>query len=339
MALTDNKGDQDDKEEGEIVAVEGLAEGTVEKTDDEQQATGEDSRLAAVEDEDDEENVAGSPNEEIRAARRAERQARKARERVARERDRREMDFLRNRNESLERRFSVMEGKLQTTQVLTIDDRIAQTKEQIKLAENVEADAIKNQKGDEAVEARGIRDRLAHNLSRLEAAREQAARPQQGEQRQQREAPQSKQGEAPDPQLLRHADAWRKKNTWFKDDGTDEDSSIVSTVDNRMVAEGFDPVTPEYWTELDKRLKRYLPHRFQANGNGSATGGAQTNGQQPRGPAMANGNRGPALKPGEVYVSPERRSAMQELGVWDDPVLRKKYLKRYADYDRDAARR
>jgi hypothetical protein len=36
-----------------------------------------------------------------------------------------------------------------------------------------------------------------------------------------------------------------------------------------------------------------------------------------------------------VYISPERKDAMQEAGVWDDPVLRNKYLKAYSDYDRE----
>jgi hypothetical protein len=36
-----------------------------------------------------------------------------------------------------------------------------------------------------------------------------------------------------------------------------------------------------------------------------------------------------------MYVSPERKSALVVAGVWDDPVLRNKYLKRYAEYDRN----
>ena len=34
-----------------------------------------------------------------------------------------------------------------------------------------------------------------------------------------------------------------------------------------------------------------------------------------------------------IYVSPERRRAMTEAGVWDDPALRTKYLKAYQDHD------
>jgi hypothetical protein len=38
----------------------------------------------------------------------------------------------------------------------------------------------------------------------------------------------------------------------------------------------------------------------------------------------------------EVYLSPERKQALVDAGVWDDPVLRMKYAKRYAEYDRNA---
>jgi hypothetical protein len=37
-------------------------------------------------------------------------------------------------------------------------------------------------------------------------------------------------------------------------------------------------------------------------------------------------------------VTPERKQAMIEAGVWDDPVLRQRYLKAYQDYDNGTAR-
>jgi hypothetical protein len=42
------------------------------------------------------------------------------------------------------------------------------------------------------------------------------------------------------------------------------------------------------------------------------------------------------LKANEVYIDPERKKAMQEAGVWDDPKLRQQMLKRYHQFDRDA---
>ena len=55
-----------------------------------------------------------------------------------------------------------------------------------------------------------------------------------------------------------------------------------------------------------------------------------------RGP-MIGGSRehAPASTRKEVYVSPERKNAMVQAGVWDDPVLRQRYLKQYAKWDRE----
>jgi len=96
--------------------------------------------------------------------------------------------------------------------------------------------------------------------------------------------------------------------------------------------EGFDPTQKDYWDELRTRTKDALPSRSDSEGNGQ---------QQPsnknRGPSFRTGGRERPLKANEVYISPERKAAMEEAGVWDDPVLRNKYLKSYSDYDKQAA--
>jgi len=37
----------------------------------------------------------------------------------------------------------------------------------------------------------------------------------------------------------------------------------------------------------------------------------------------------------KVYVSAERVQAMKDAGYWDDPVMRQRMLKRYAEVDRE----
>ncbi len=90
-----------------------------------------------------------------------------------------------------------------------------------------------------------------------------------------------------------------------------------------------------YWDELRTRSEEALPNRFDSRtGNrGSDNGQRKWN----RGPAFRTGGRERPLKKNEVYISAERKEAMIEAGVWDDPVLRNKYLKSYADYDKQAA--
>jgi len=119
---------------------------------------------------------------------------------------------------------------------------------------------------------------------------------------------------------------------------------IVGAIDDMMVRDGWDPRTPEYYDELDNRVARRLPHLAQKGkgGNGADDdldddpgdgGGAR----KPGGPRFRVGGRERPLKSNEVHISRERREAMEEAGVWEDPVLRKNYLKRYAEWDKEHA--
>jgi hypothetical protein len=40
-----------------------------------------------------------------------------------------------------------------------------------------------------------------------------------------------------------------------------------------------------------------------------------------------------------VYISPERKQALIDAGVWDNADLRQRYIKRYAEYDRNNSSR
>lgn len=268
------------------------------------------------------------------ASRRQERQARKQRQREARERSERELNFLRMRNEQLEKRFSAVEQRQRRTEVMSIDQQIAELRAKITEAEEVEADAIKSGEGSDAVEARNIREALEREAHRLTAHKEAI-----------KKAPQPGAGEV--PLQARLAIAWIRKNqSWYKPDGSDEDSAIVQAIENSMAREGHRSDTPEYWTELDRRVARRLPH--VAGGGKTGSGGTDTGGSQEintrkgpdaparkaAGPKVSVGGQQRHLKPNEVYVSPERKNAMVEAGVWDDPVLRAKYLRQYQAWDK-----
>jgi hypothetical protein len=298
----------------------------------------------ADEDDDDETTGGGEPGEELEARtedRRNERKTRKQRQREARERDQRELNFLRSRNENLERRLSGVEQRVVSTEVSAIDARINQLNQQIAVADQVIAEGIKNQMGDEVVEAQAIRDKLVSNraiLSQQKTTRSNS--------RQQAAAP------TIDPEHIRLGRQFMKKHSWYDVTGQDEDSAIMNTIDARVLADGFDPRTEEYYEELEKRAKKRLPEKFRKfNGHGqdddedddqTDDGQEEEVESKPRkrtsgGPRMRSGGREAPLKPNQVQVSAERKEAMVEQGVWDDPVLRNRYLKQYAKWDRENA--
>jgi hypothetical protein len=159
-------------------------------------------------------------------------------------------------------------------------------------------------------------------------------------QQRQRAAPQEAK---PDPRVIRNAREWASGHEWFDFNGDDEDSRIVRALDESLSAEGYDPTSKEYWGELSARVKRRLPEKFK---KGARTrdedddDDMEDDDDKPRGnagPKFSSGGRERPLKKGEVYVSAERKQAMKEYGVWEDPVARNRMLKKYAKWDAETA--
>lgn len=284
---------------------------------------------------DDEERVAGRDDEgedreEIRRRRRAEKQRKKEN----RNRDRLELNFLRNRNEQLERRQSELDARVANGEMVQIDNKIAELDGQIREAERIKALAIDKNDGTSATEA----DRIAadlragrHALVNLKTTRENAART--------RPAP------TVDPEIVSRARDWAEDHEWYDPNLRNEDSRVAKAIEETLSNEGnLNPRRPEYWEELDRRLKKYLPHRYRAgNGHDDEDEGEDRDEdvrqeRRPRGPQVRVGGRERSLRKNEVYITPERKAAMIEAGVYDDPVLRARYLKQYQKYDRENRR-
>jgi len=304
-----------EEEQEELVPVgEGLEEEEKEELEeeleDEQEELEdeEEERLGAGEEEDDEKKV----------KRKVERKTRRQRQKDARARDKTELRFLQNRNEQLERKFSELDQRVGHSETAQIDGRITDIKSKIKLADQVISKAIQKSDGDAVVEAQGIRDNLRDNLGQLESAKEYIT--------QQRAAPQ----EPVDQRLMNHAQNWMRDHAWWDPNGADADSREVSRIDAQLVNEGLDPTTEEYWEELTERVAEGIPSR---SGNGEARTRKKKGKRKVSGPTMSVSGRERPLKKNEVYISPERKDAMVEAGVWDDPELRQRYLKQYATYD------
>lgn len=301
---------------------------------------GEEERAGHAEDDDPE---GGASREESPSAKRR----RRLRERQAREQ--RELNFLRSRNETLERehsrRMADMENRQNQSDIATFDGRISQSEADVREAEALLAEALEKKDTGAAIEALRVRDELRDGLNQLKFAKGQVQR------QAQVRATQQPQAQAPqvDPVVSRRAQEWIREHTWFDPTGSDEDSVIAYAIEQRLYREGrLDPTSDEYWEEADRRIAKRLPHHYrderdederdsdarpqQRNGNG---------GKRPAkgGPTFRTGGRERPLRQGEVYVDPERRKAMEEYGVWDDPVQRQKYLAQYQKYDREHGRR
>ena len=309
-----NPGGQGDNEE--IVIVETLPEQN-------QNNGGEDDRLNARDDDDQPGDANDPEREAIRERRRLEKLERKKRRDEAIGRDKLELDFLRKRNDDLERRVMAQEARSYQSDLSQFDAQILSAQKEAEMAERVIAKAVAAGNGEDVTQAMRYRDQALQKAQQLAFAKQQAA--------QQKPAPRA---EVMDDRAMMLAKEFLDDNKWYDPQGRDEESAIVLAIDQAMHREGFKPDTEEYWDELRDRAARRLPERFgkqPAAKEEPARQARQTRG----GPAIGSGREhAPTSTRNEVYVSPERKQALIDAGVWDDPVLRQKYVKRYAEYDR-----
>ena len=95
--------------------------------------------------------------------------------------------------------------------------------------------------------------RVQKSKSQTEAAQAQAQPQQQYQQ------PQPRQQQR-DPKL----ESWLGKNQWFGQDKVM--TGVARTIHETLVAEeGYDPTSDEYYAEIDKRMRREMPQKFQGD--------------------------------------------------------------------------
>jgi hypothetical protein len=270
---------------------------------------------------DDDEGSTDSERDAIRERRRQEKLDRKQRRDEAMKRDKLELDFLRKRNDDLERRVSVQEQRTHNLDLSAFDGAISKAAQEAEMADRVIAKAVAAGNGEDVTQAMRYRDQAIARIQQLNFQKQQVA--------QQKPQPQQI-----DDLTLRYAQDFIKENPWYDAQGRDEDSAIVIAIDQSLAKDGFNPQSEEYWDELRRRAARRLPERFSDDAKRNDVR-PETRREPRGGPAVGSGREhAPTSTRKEVYISPERKQALMEAGVWDDPVLRSKYVKRYAEYDR-----
>ena len=301
---------QDENEDIIIVEEKPVSEDESESSDD------EDDRVMDNDDDD-------SERDAIRERRRKEKVDRKERRETAIKRDKTELDFLRNRNDDLEKRISNQEQRNRHQDLQGIDAAIAQAQKEVGMAERVIAKAVESNNGNDVTKAMKYRDEAMNKAQQLNYNKQQAAQ-------QVNTAPQV------DDRTMHLAKQFMEDNPWYDSNGRDEDSAIVMAIDQSLSRDGYNPQTEEYWDELTARSARRLPERFDEDGVSRKP--TKTARKARGGPAVGSGKEhAPTSTRKEVYISPERKAALIEAGVWDDPVLRTRYVKRYAAYDKSNA--
>lgn len=302
--LTEDDGDDD------IVVIEGEppVEDEQPEADDEEEDSG-DERLGDSEDDSDDEIVNRN---------RIKRQKRQAVRQRAKERADAELALLREQNDALLRRVSAIEGNTLANNVSAIDQRFNQVQNEVKQAEAIIARAVEAGNGDDVAAAMRLRDEAQREAAQLWQAKQQVEQV-----RQQHANP------GPDQRVVNYAKEWMQANPWYDPAGRDEDSAITKVIDNQLAAAGYDPKSSEYWHELTRRVAARI------GDDGGETRAAPAKRKAP--PTGTTREHAPVSTKKEIYVTPERKQAMIEAGIWDDVPRRNQMLKAYQAYDKSSA--
>jgi hypothetical protein len=260
-------------------------------------------------------------SEAVRAARRARRRSKKDLIRTTNAEKDVRLQQMQRQNDEMSARLANMERKSQQHDVSRLDKAIEDKQVALEYARMKLAEATNSGDGEGAVKAQELMFDTRTQLQQLANMKKQADQPQQPAQRQ------------IDPGVQRNAATWIDRNGWYKPDLSDTDSKIAKQVDEVLVKEGWNPGTADYWDELDNRLQKYLPHRYnQASDRNDSV-------RSPRNTVGSSGREASAAYGGTnrtTYVlSPDRVRAMKEAGAWENPERKKAMIANFMKYDRN----
>jgi len=306
--------DVNTKDEDEFEIIEGTP--PVEAAPAEADATEDD----AIEDDDDDDRLAQSQDDtedEVESQSRKRRVKRREIQKRAKENAQRELEMLRHQNGELARRVAAIEGNTLASSVSAIDQRFNQVQAEVRQAESIIARAVEAGNGDDVATAMRLRDEAQREAAHLWQQKQQVEQV-----RQQHANP------GPDPRVVSYAKEWLSANPWYDPNGRDEDSAITKAIDNSLAAAGYDPKTPDYWHELTRRVAARI-------GDAPESDAAPARRRAP--PTGTTREHAPVSTKREIYVTPERKQAMMDAGIWDDVSRRNQMLKAYQAYDKNSS--
>lgn len=306
---------ESDDDELEIIETDEIPEQEAEAPDEPEAAAPEPDD----DEEDDEDERFGESEEEseeeIVNRNRVKRQKRRQARKHAQERLESELRMLREINADLMKKVGGIEADLTSQRAHVSQQRLTAAQDEVRQAEQIIARAVEAGNGADVAAAIRFRDEA---IQRAQAAEAEKARYQTPT--------------GPDPVVRSYAQKWMEANPWYTAGGSDEASVAADAIDRRLMAEGWDPTSPKYFMELSRRIES----RFGTTEEKPAAAAPARRKAPPMGTTREHV---PASTKKGVYVTPERRQAMEEAGVWEDPVLRNRYLKAYAEHDRNNANR
>lgn len=209
-------------------------------------------------------------------------------------------------NQQLKQRMQQLDSGYLTEYGQRVETQIAAAKRQYKeayeagdtdamiAAQEILATATADKQRYDAARSKVETSRQSYAQQQLELARQQHAQQLAAQQQPRQQQPQ------PDPK----AQEWAAKNEWF---GQDETMTYaVFGIHRRLVEEeGFDPSSDEYYSEVDRRMRKEFPHKFRGQNSGKAQVA----------PAASSASRNPKQGRKAVKLTPSQIAMAKRLNV------------------------
>jgi hypothetical protein len=270
-------------------------------------------------------------SEAVLAAKRARRKAKRDLAKRSREEKDVQLNALKRQNDEMARQLAQADARLQRVEreshnsfVSRMDKAIQDQEVRVEYAKMKLAEAANSGDGNAMVQAQDLMYQARKDLEVLEGQKRQIPR----------ESAQNNVA-VPDSRVQRNAAQWLERNSWYKVDGSDTDSRIAKEVDVELSKEGWSPTDPDYFDELDNRLQKYIPHRYNGASDGNSTV------RKPRNVVGSAGRESSAAYGGsnrQFTLSPERVKAMKEAGAWENPERKKRMIENFMAFDRNNRR-
>jgi hypothetical protein len=185
-----------------------------------------------------------------------------------------------------------------------VSEFTGRVKSQLESAKIQLKDAVAKGDVDAQVAANQAMARLAIEEERIKATEDQRKKYEESLKNAGQIGQQPVQSRQPTPQPDPKAEAWAEKNEWF---GKDEAMTYASFgIHKRLVEEdGFNPTSNEYYEEIDKRIRKEFPHKFN--------GGEQAGSKPVQ--TVASASRTSRTGRKTVRLTPSQVAIAKKLGV------------------------
>ena len=208
-------------------------------------------------------------------------------------------EAVKKQNDELKQRLSALDQSYTSEFGTRVDSQIESAKQAYQKAyDDGDAEAM--------FEAQKNLSKLALDQAQLEQAKRRQEKAEQVTETQPAAQP-AAQPQPPDPK----AEAWAQKNEWF---GADQTMTYAAFGVHRQLIEdeGFDPLSDEYYNELDNRMRKEFPHKFAAptkNDTGPRVASAESTASRSK---STKGRRTVKLTPSQIAIAKRLNVPLEE---------------------------